>query len=214
MPGEWKGSTDAWGSHRDGYWNDALDLARKQGWKYRTLSSHRVGEVACPTGEHRQKIDSSSRYSETKSKDLIKLVTQKCPHGTGTALALEAARKLLDSAVMLIEHAEEGLDQISATGAADEALARAEQVELLLNTADANFEQLRAKRDALLEEAAAPDAPSAEEVLEWAEQAGQRSAEARRELRTVSSRTLRNPLLAKAQDIDERVEVVRHHPEM
>ena len=209
MPGEWRRADEEWDNHPDAFWNDAFAAAKREGWQYRSMSSHRLGEVRCPTGEHSQKVDSSSKWSETKSKDLLKLIERNCSHGTRSSSRLLLAREHIDHALELVDAAEEGLDLIGAAAEADGKLAAAERLELLLDTAGANVEDIIADRDALLAEAAAgPDAPPTEAVLALAEQAQERIRQARSELKQLSV-GLRKPLMAEASDASERAAVVR-----
>jgi hypothetical protein len=210
VPGEWKGPDKLWAAHDWAIGRDVMDLARAHGWSFRTIEGHPHGELRCPAGEHMPKVPGTPKSGEAKFIDLKKLITNRCAHGTGNAPKLERARKLIETTRALVEAAEESADRYLAARDGDAAFAEAVRVETLLtaDVIDANVDELLQLRDALLEEAAAaPDAPSAESILEAIEEIRANAKRIRHELKTLS-KPLGRPLLDEVDDLEARTDAV------
>lgn len=212
VPGDWKGPDKPWAAHDRAIGRDVMDLARAYGWSFRTLEGHPHGELRCPAGEHTPKVPGTPKSGEVKFMDLKKLITDRCAHGTGNATKIERARKLIETTRALVEAAEESADRYLAARDGDAAFAEAVRVETLLTTdvVDANLEELLQLRDALLEEAAAaPDASSAEEILEAIQEIRVNAKGVRHELKTLP-KPLGRPLLDEVTGLEGRADDVEH----
>jgi hypothetical protein len=156
------GPDDIWPSHEKKHWREPLAAARQAGWTLIYINApHRLGVVRCPAREHSFMVDKTAKGSETKAKEALKRIGW-CDHPSDRVRTVrDESQTLLDTAHHLTGEVEDGLLIADAKQDALEALDR---LEIQLDTAAANVEEvLLAEQEAALEAAItvddAPDPP-------------------------------------------------------
>lgn len=162
------GPDEPWPRHQKQHWREALKQARDAGWTLHHLGApHRFGIVKCPEGEHTFAVGSTARNSETHARQVPKRL-RACRHGS-TRLTRPAAReaectKLLDRADELIRRAS---DDLCLAQALTMARADCDAIESMLDSADANLDEVVALHDdASARVVELEDAPGAHDIAE------------------------------------------------
>jgi hypothetical protein len=131
-----------------------LKLAHDAGWSL-TTGGHGFGRLSCPAGEHTISVDGTAKGGETKAKEVPKRLRQ-CQHGSASA-ATKVPARMAECELLLAR-----TDELIAAAKADlwraeeqqHALAELDRLSLILDTADANLEEvLAAAQDEALERA-------------------------------------------------------------
>lgn len=216
MP-EFLGPDDTWPRHQEGYWREALEVARVGRWRLKYLgAAHTYGYVSCPSGEHERKVGQTARNNETKAKELIKAVRTCERRGCGIDPADAAAQRarinqLLEAAEQILTQAEAGLDLLERRQEADRRLERTDALRLQLQTAKATVEAALTEEaiaeleDQALEAAIAAQGPSGSELRADLECAARLAREAGHEAGELRPPTDADSGRARAEALAERV---------
>ena len=201
------GPDDTWPSHQKSpHWNKPLGEARRAGWTLTFINApHRFGVVSCPSGEHTFDVDQTATGGETKSKEATKKIRW-CRHGTGQGGSKVRARQeecthLLEVADELIAAAAEGLTMAEVKQAAEEELDR---LELQLQTANSNVDEVDAALQAAMDADDAPEPEAVSALLDDADATVARGEAVAKALR-VGRPNLATPLLERAQGARMRI---------
>jgi hypothetical protein len=155
MPPPRYGPDDTWPSHDKKHWHEPLAAARDAGWTLTYLDApHCFGRVHCPAGEHFFSVDKTAKGSETMAKEALKRISW-CDHPAGRVRTeRDESQRLLDTAARLTTEMAAGLVVAEAKRDAKKVLDR---LEIQLETAALNVEEVLASQEAALEAAAAVD---------------------------------------------------------
>ena len=159
MPPPKYGPCDTWPSHDKKHWHEPLAAARAAGWTLTYLDApHRFGVVHCPAGEHSFSVDKTAKGSETMAKEALKRISR-CGHPAGRVRTeRDKSQRMLDTATRLTVEVAAGLVAAEAKRDAQEVLDR---LEIQLETAALNVDEVLAAQEAALEAAiVVDDAPS------------------------------------------------------
>lgn len=128
------GPREPWPDHPKPWWRETLALARQRGWTLQLVSGHTWGKIGCPGG-CQIVIFSTGRQGESAAKTARRKV-QRCLHGESSVLAkalghLDDAERLTAAAAQLFERQVCHADVEEMLALASDALAAAEEHELL-----------------------------------------------------------------------------------
>jgi hypothetical protein len=130
----WFEPEDVWPSHGESWFREALDVARRRGWKLRSGggSSHIYGTVFCPapagSSPHKYVVFSTGRGGESAARELQRLVAD-CAHLADAARSILAeAEDRIEKAESLLLAAEALIDKDSHEQAATALWVRAEEL--------------------------------------------------------------------------------------
>lgn len=143
------GSEDTWPVHKKAYWRAPLELAQAAGWTLTYLDApHTFGHVACPTGQHRFKVDSTANGASFFAAEASKTIERKCRHGVATGAGkvqerVQNGRALLDRVDEILDSTESDLAVAEAYQGAwaivEDLEALSDQLRLRLATATATL---------------------------------------------------------------------------
>lgn len=209
------GPDDLWPRHQKAFWNEALSAAREHGWTYAYLGAdHKSGDLVCPAGEHVLTVDKTSVGGAHFASRATKIITSRCPHGTGGGPAgkvkerIETAARLLSSAEELIVAARGDLDLIQTRATGDKRLAEIDELRLRLDTADLTLAEVESMEMAALKDAVA-DAPAPAVVGIALEEADENVAKASRMLGMVRKHHSLKELVRRAVTARTEIETLQ-----
>lgn len=206
MPSSKYGPDVAWPPHDKKHWREPLAAARAAGWTLTYLDApHRFGVVRCPAGEHSFSVDKTAKGSETIAKEALKKISW-CDHPAGRVRTeRDMSQRMLDTAARLTTEVAAGLVAAEAKRDAQEVLDR---LEIQLETAALNVEEVVAAEEAAIAVEDAPDPPTLVDELNEATEAV-RGGESRAKSIRSGYPGVAKPLLSQATMLRARIGELR-----